>query len=73
VVIGEGAHVVNSVLLDRVRVGARARVEYAVVGNGAFIGDGARLSRGTIVADGAEVAAGSTLPNFESVEAPARK
>lgn len=72
VVVGEGAHVVNSVLLDRVRVGASARIEYAVVGNGAFIGDSARVSRGTVVADGAEVPAGKRTANFESVEAPAR-
>ena len=73
VVIGEEAQVINSVLLDRVRVGARARIEYAVVGNGAFIGDGARVSRGTVVADGAEVPAGKRTGNFESVEAQPRK
>jgi mannose-1-phosphate guanylyltransferase len=69
VVIGEGAQVADSVLLDGVRVGARARIEMSVVGNGAFIGDGARLSRGTVVADGGEVGPGRRTANFEGVEA----
>ena len=71
--IGEGAHVSNSVLLEGVRVGAHARVDFCVVGNRAFIGESARLSRGTVVADDAEVEPGRHTANFEAVEGPGRK
>lgn len=70
VIVGEGAAIVSSVLLNHVRVGARARVEHAVVGNRAFIGDEARVTRGTVVADGAEIPPGAVTANFEMVEAP---
>ncbi|MER7015978.1 NDP-sugar synthase [Saccharopolyspora sp. NPDC000359] len=55
-VVGDGAHVVGSVLFDGVRVEEGAVVENSVVGAGATISAGAVL-RGAIIGDGAHIGA----------------
>jgi mannose-1-phosphate guanylyltransferase len=69
VLVGEDASVLESVLAEGVRVGARARIERgamigagAVIGEDALIGEEARLDPGVEVPAGARVGAQEVLP-----------
>lgn len=59
--VGDGAEVIDSVVLAGATIGTNARVCHSVIGLGASIGDGAMLDALTVVGDGETVAAGSTL------------
>lgn len=56
--IGPHAEVEDSVLLERVRVDARARVRDSILGPGVIVGHGA-LVEGAVLAEGASVAPGT--------------
>ena len=75
--IGEGAKIIDSVVLDGCRIGERARVEGSILAAGVVVGEGARIAEGSVigaeatVAPGATVADGARIQPRERVEAGA--
>jgi mannose-1-phosphate guanylyltransferase len=61
VVVGAGAVVEDSVLLERAHVGADAVVRQSIVGRGARIGEGATVEELSLLGEGALVAPGARL------------
>jgi NDP-sugar pyrophosphorylase family protein len=61
VFIEAGAHVWNSVILDRTTIRAGARVSDSVVGSDAVIGAGAIVAEVSIIGCGIEVEAGASF------------
>jgi NDP-sugar pyrophosphorylase family protein len=59
--VGSGAVVLDSLLWDRVVVGADAHVEKAIVASRARIGAGARIGHGAVIGHDAEIAAGAEI------------
>lgn len=59
-VVGDGAVVIDSIVMAGARIGPGARVERSIVAFGAAIGDGAELD-GCVIGDGEVVAAGAHL------------
>jgi mannose-1-phosphate guanylyltransferase len=74
VTLGPGAHVDSSVLLDRVRIGARSRISRSIVGPGAQIGDHCRIDGGAVLGAGVKVGSRNALTAgiriFPGVELP---
>jgi mannose-1-phosphate guanylyltransferase len=60
VVVGEGAHVERSVVLDGAHVGEHTTVRFSIVGPGATIGEHCRLD-GVVLGEGVELGAGNVL------------
>ena len=61
VTVGEGTHVESSVLLDGVRVGARATVRGAIIGSGAEIGDHCHIEDRVMLGEGVDVGPDNVL------------
>jgi mannose-1-phosphate guanylyltransferase len=59
--VGHGAHIERSVVLDDARIGAHSRVNYAIVGPGAVIGEHCHLEAGVVLGEGVELGANNTL------------
>ena len=66
--IGDDAEISNSVIMDKVKVGASARITHSVLGPGVTIGDGASLAKGTVVRPGVKIAPGKSTSEGEKVE-----
>jgi mannose-1-phosphate guanylyltransferase len=72
--VGEGSHIVGSVLLDDTTVGARVTVSSSIIGPGVRIGDGCHIQGGVVIGAGATIgpdnvlAAGARI--FPGVELP---
>jgi mannose-1-phosphate guanylyltransferase len=60
-VIGDGATVTESVLLDGCRVDSRAEVRGSILAPGVQVGEGARVGSGSVVGEGARIAPGAEL------------
>lgn len=74
--VGDGARVVESVLLDGCSVGPRARVEGAILGKRVSVGEGSEITEGSVIGSGASIAAGAVVEGAriqprESVDASA--
>jgi mannose-1-phosphate guanylyltransferase len=76
VVVGPGAHIDSSVVMDGARVGAFARISRAVVGPGAVIGDRCRLVELAMLGENAQLGEGNVLTSgvriFPDVDLPDR-
>jgi mannose-1-phosphate guanylyltransferase len=68
--IGPGASVRESVLWDGVSVGARARIEEAIIASGATIGAGADIGRGTVIGHGVTIEPGAALAPGSRIGSP---
>jgi len=75
VAVEEGAHVERSVLLDRARIGAHARVTGSIVGPGVQVGERCRIDGGVVLGEGVRLGADNVLAAgariFPGVELPA--
>ena len=76
VVVGPGAHIDSSVVMDGARIGAFARVSRSVVGPGAVIGDRCRLIELAMLGENVRLGEGNVLTSgiriFPDVELPDR-
>jgi mannose-1-phosphate guanylyltransferase len=61
VIIGAGAHIENSVVLEGATVGAHTRISGSIVGPRAKIGERCQLEDGVVVGEGVELGAGNVL------------
>jgi mannose-1-phosphate guanylyltransferase len=61
VVIGPGAHVERSVILDGARVGAHSSVRGSIMGPGAEIGEHCHLDAGVVLGEGVRLGANNVL------------
>ena len=61
VIVGDGAHIESSVVLDGVAIGARSTVRGAIVGPGVRIGEHCHLDAGVVLGEGVELGADNTL------------
>lgn len=61
VCVGEGAHVENSVVLERTTIGAHSRLSGSIVGPGVRIGEHCQLGEGVVLGEGVELGAGNIL------------
>jgi mannose-1-phosphate guanylyltransferase len=61
VVVGEGAHVEGSVLLDGARVGARSTVKGAILGAGASVGEHCHIDGGVVLGEGVNLGSDNVL------------
>jgi mannose-1-phosphate guanylyltransferase len=74
VIVGEGAHIESSVLLDGASVGARSTIRSSIIGPGVTIGEHCHIEGGVVVGEGARIgpdnvlAAGARI--FPGVELP---
>ena len=68
VVVGSGATIAESVLLDDCRVGAEANVSGAILATGVVVGPGAAIAAGAVVGDGARIAAGATVAGDSRID-----
>jgi mannose-1-phosphate guanylyltransferase len=59
--VGQEAHIERSVVLDGARIGAHSRVNYAIVGPRAVIGEHCHLEAGVVLGEGVELGANNTL------------
>jgi mannose-1-phosphate guanylyltransferase len=75
VTIGEDAHVEASVLLDRVTVGARTKINGSIIGPGVRIGDDCRVDDGVVLGEGVTIGSDNVLAAgariFPGVQLPA--
>lgn len=68
--IGEGASIRNSVLWDRVVVGAGARIDETIIASGATVGENASIGKGSVIGHDATIEAGARLEENSRVPAP---
>ena len=73
--VEEGAHLERSVLLDRARIGAHARITGSIVGPGVQIGRRCRIDGGVVLGEGVTIGPDNVLSAgariFPGVELPA--
>jgi mannose-1-phosphate guanylyltransferase len=67
VVVGTGAHVERSVILDGARIGAHTSVRYSIVGPGARLGEHCRLDGGVVLGEGVKLGDRNALRAGERV------